>query len=302
MPIAIDTNLIYLQNRLNLSVDKLRMYQGMTVDEILEAEAKEGNELAIALAEELLNNPNLLIELFSLVDPKNKYIILMNMDQKLLHYFLPLMEKEDLVHGLMYFTQEKLLKMMEDLPPEQLAKTVLEIFSEEDLIDLLPVEQLDKLLIGTEIDKSKMLIHMKSIPPQYLAQVIESITGKPCEGDDVLDMVKQISQFNPLEYHDALRNLQPIQKRQLTLSLTKEQPELYQLFDARAYTKIINQQKQKPEIVKAMKVIEQEELIKMLNQLPQDLLSIVITQIDTKVFAEQLIDKHPEIIAELLIV
>ncbi len=302
MPIAIDTNLIYLQNRLNLSVDKLRMYQGMTVDEILEAEAKEGNELAIALAEELLNNPNLLIELFSLVDPKNKYIILMNMDQKLLHYFLPLMEKEDLVHGLMYFTQEKLLKMMEDLPPEQLAKTVLEIFSEEDLIDLLPVEQLDKLLTGTEIDKSKMLIHMKSIPPQYLAQVIESITGKPCEGDDVLDMVKQISQFNPLEYHDALRNLQPIQKRQLTLSLTKEQPELYQLFDARAYTKIINQQKQKPEIVKAMKVIEQEELIKMLNQLPQDLLSIVITQIDTKVFAEQLIDKHPEIIAELLIV
>lgn len=302
MPIAIDTNLIYLQNRLNLSVDKLRMYQGMTVDEILEAEAKEGNELAIALAEELLNNPNLLIELFSLVDPKNKYIILMNMDQKLLHYFLPLMEKEDLVHGLMYFTQEKLLKMMEDLPPEQLAKTVLEIFSEEDLIDLLPVEQLDKLLTGTEIDKSKMLIHMKSIPPQYLAQVIESITGKPCEADDVLDMVKQISQFNPLEYHDALRNLQPIQKRQLTLSLTKEQPELYQLFDARAYTKIINQQKQKPEIVKAMKVIEQEELIKMLNQLPQDLLSIVITQIDTKVFAEQLIDKHPEIIAELLIV
>lgn len=303
MPIAIDTNLIYLQNRLNLSIDKLKMYQGMTVDEILEAEAKDGNELAIALADELLNNPNLLIELFSLANPKNKFLILSNMDEKQLHYFLPLMEKEDLIHGLMYFTQEKLLKMMEDLPPEQLVKTVLEIFSEEDLIDLMPPDELDKLLTGTEIDKSTMLEHLKSIPTHYLAQIIESITGNTCEKDnDVLDMIKQISQFNLLEYHDALRNLQPIQKRQLTLSLTKENPELYQLFDARAYTKIINQQKQKPEIVKAMKVIEQEELIKMLNQLPQDLLSIVITQIDTKVFAEQLIDKHPEIIAELLIV
>ena len=45
------------------------------------------------------------------------------------------------------------------------------------------------------------------------------------------DMVKQVGEFNPLEYHDALRNLQPTQKQQLVLSLTKEDPKLYQLFE-----------------------------------------------------------------------
>ena len=50
-----------------------------------------------------------------------------------------------------------------------------------------------------------------------------------------------------------------------------------------------------------MNVIEEEHLLKMLQELPNDLMSIVITQIDTDVFAEQLMKEHPEIIAELLI-
>jgi len=301
MAIAIDTNLIYLQNRLNISADRLQTYQGKTIDQIIEAEAAAGNQLAIALAEELLSNVNLLVELFQLADPNNKFMILRNMDDKQLEGFLPLMEKNDLVQGLNYFTQDKLLKLLEDLPPEQLVKTVLELFSQEEVIRFMPEDQLDKLLTGTEIDKNKILEHLKSIPPQYLMQMIESITGKPCEDMDTIDMVKQVGEFNPLEYHDALRNLQPTQKQQLVLSLTKEDPKLYQLFDPNAYTDMINKEKQKPEIVKAMNVIEEEELINMINQLPNDLLSIVITQIDTDIFAEQLMKKHPEMIAELLV-
>jgi len=302
MSIVIDTNLIYLQNRLNISADRLKMYQGKTVDEILQAEAAAGNQLAIQLAEELLSNVSLLIEIFQLADPNNKFMILRNMDEKQLEGFLPLMEKNDLVQGLNYFTQDKLLKLLEELPPEQLVKTVLELFSQEEVIQLMPEDQLNKLLTSTEIDKNKILEHLKSIPPQYLAQMIESITGKPCEDMDSIDMVKQVGEFNPLEYHDALTNLQPTQKQQLVLALTKENPELYQLFDPRAYTNMINQEKQKPEIVKAMHVIEDEELIKMIQELPNDLMSIVITQIDTEVFAEQLMKKHPEIIADLLLV
>ena len=301
MSIVIDANVIYLQNRLNLSADKLKMYQGKTVDEILEAEAAAGNQLAIALADELLSNVNLLMEIFQLADPNNKFMILNNMDEKQLEGFLPLMEKNDLVQGLNYFTQDKLLKLLEELPPEQLVQTVLELFSQEEVIQLMPEDQLDKLLTSTEIDKEKILEHLKSIPPQYLAQMIESITGKACEDMDTIDMVKQVGEFNPLEYNDALTNLQPTQKQQLVLSLVKENPELYQLFDPNAYTDMINQEKQKPEIVKAMNVIEEEHIINMLNELPNDLLSIVITQIDAEVFAEQLMKKHPEMIAELLI-
>lgn len=300
MSIVIDTNLAYLQNRLNLSAEKLELYQGKTIDEVLEAEASAGNPLAIELANELLTDVNLLIEIFKLADPNNKFVILMNMDEQQLRQFLPLMEHNDLVQGLMYFTQDKLLNMLEEIPPEQLVETVLQLFSQEEVIKLVPEEELDKILTYHDLDKNKVLQHLKSIPPEYIAQMLESVTGEAVEDKSQLDMIKQVGNLNPLEYKDALTSLQPTQKQELTLSLTKENPELYQLIDTRAYTNMIDTHKQKPEIVKAMTVIEDEEIIKMLGQLPHDLMSIVITQLDTEVFADHLMKKNPEIIADLI--
>lgn len=300
MSIVIDSNLAYLQTRLNLSAEKLELYQGKSVEEVLEAEAAAGNSLAVELANELLTNVNLLMEIFKLADPNNKFVILMNMNAQQLQDFLPLMDDEDLAQGLMYFTQDKLLKMLEEIPPEQLVNTVLELFSEEEVIQLMPEQQLDKLLTNQNLDKNKVLEHLKSIPPEYVAQMLESVTGESCEGKDSIDMSNEVGKLNHLEYKDALTSLQPTQKQQLTLALTKEDPELYQIFDARAYTNMINAHKQKPELVKAMAVIETDEITKMLEELPNDLLSMVITQIDTEVFADQLMKKNPELIAELV--
>ena len=300
MSIVIDTNLAYLQNRLNLSAEKLELYQGKSIEEVIEAEAAAGNQLAVELANELLTDVNLLIEIFKLADPNNKFIILMNMDEQQLREFLPLMEHNDLVQGLMYFTQDKLLEMLEEIPPEQLVETVLQLFSQEEVISLVPEEQLDKILTYHDLDKNKVLQHLKSIPPEYIAQMLESVTGEEVENQNQLAMIKQVGNLNPLEYKEALTSLQPTQKQQLTLSLAKENPELYQLIDARAYTNMIDVHKQKPDIVKAMNVIEDEELIKMIGQLPNDLMSIVITQLDTEIFADHLMKKNPEIIADII--
>ncbi len=300
MSIVIDTNLAYLQNRLNLSAEKLELYQGKSIEEVIEAEAAAGNQLAVELANELLTDVNLLIEIFKLADPNNKFIILMNMDEQQLREFLPLMEHNDLIQGLMYFTQDKLLKMLEEVPPEQLVETVLQLFSQEEVISLVPEEELDTILTYHDLDKNKVLQHLKSIPPEYIAQMLESVTGEEVENQNQLAMIKQVGDLNPLEYKDALTSLQPTQKQQLTLSLAKENPELYQLIDARAYTNMIDIHKQKPEIVKAMNVLEDEELIKMIGQLPNDLMSIVITQLDTEIFADHLMNKNPEIIADII--
>lgn len=300
MSIVIDTNLAYLQNRLNLSAEKLELYQGKSIEEVIEAEAAAGNQLAVELANELLTDVNLLIEIFKLADPNNKFIILMNMNEQQLREFLPLMEHNDLIQGLMYFTQDKLLKMLEEVPPEQLVETVLQLFSQEEVISLVPEEELDTILTYHDLDKNKVLQHLKSIPPEYIAQMLESVTGEEVENQNQLAMIKQVGDLNPLEYKDALTSLQPTQKQQLTLSLAKENPELYQLIDARAYTNMIDIHKQKPEIVKAMNILEDEELIKMIGQLPNDLMSIVITQLDTEIFADHLMNKNPEIIADII--
>lgn len=301
MSLVIDSNLEYLQNILHISnVTFQEKYADMSVDEILEAEAAAGNQYAIELAKELTSNTSLVMELFDLADTENKYMILRELTSQQLQEFLPEMEEKDLLQGLFFFTQDKLMKLLEELPAEQLVNTVFEMFSQEEVVKFMPDEQLDKFLTSTDIDKNKILKHMQSIPEEYVAQVLEQITGESHENMKSYDLSKEFGELNPLQYKDALMAFQPTQKQQLVLSLGKEHEEWFQLFDADAYTKIINREKQQPEVVKAMSVIEPEYIQNMLKELPNDLLSLVITQMDTKQFTEMLMEQFPEVIAEII--
>lgn len=301
MSLVIDSNLEYLQNILHISrVTFEEKYANMSVEEIIEAEAASGNQQAVELAQELTTNTSLIMELFDLADTNNKYMILRELTAQQLQVFLPEMEESDMLQGLFYFSQDKLMNMLEELPSEQLVNTAFELFSKEEIVQLMPEEQLDKFLTSTDIDKNKILKHMQSIPEEYVAQVLEQITGEAAEGLDSIELSKKFGQLNPLEYQDALMAFQPTQKQQLVLSLGKEHQEWFQLFDAEAYTKIMNREKQQPEVVKAMSVIESEYIQNMLTELPNDLLSLVITQMDTEQFAEILMDRFPEVIAEII--
>lgn len=301
MSLVIDSNLEYLQNILHISkVTFEEKYANMSVDEIIEAEAASGNQQAIELAQELTTNTSLVMELFDLADTNNKYMILRELTAQQLQVFLPEMEESDMLQVLFFFSQDKLMKMLEELPAEQLVNTAFELFSQEEIVQLMPEEQLDKFLTSTDIDKNKILKHMQSIPPEYVAQVLEQITGESHENMDSIDLSKEFGELNPLEYQDALKAFQPTQKQQLVLSLGKEHEEWFQLFDAHAYTTIMNREKQQPEIIKGMSVIEPEYIQNMIEELPNDLLSLVITQMDTEKFAEILMDEFPEVIAEII--
>ncbi len=298
--IIIDTDLTTLMQKLNISASKMQEYSMMSVEDIVEAEAAAGNQEAVAYARELFTNPDQLVKIFKLADPKNKLEILEEMTAQQLALFLPEMEESDLTEGLKYFTQDKLLAMLESIPPEQLVNTVFELFSQEEIIQHMPEDQLNKFLTSTDMDKDKIMEHMKQIPPEFIAQMIEAVTGQPVEELNNDKMLEQINGFNPLEFQNALLSMQPVAKQQLTLGLAKEDTKLFQLFDARAYTNMINTYKQQPELVKAMDVIEEDQKIKMLKELPNDLLSIVITQIDARDFADLLISRCPEILAQII--
>ncbi|MBS6603630.1 MAG: hypothetical protein KH301_07750 [Brachyspira sp.] len=298
--IVIDTDISLLVKKLNITQAQLQQYGTMSVEEIVEAEAEKGNTKAVEYATELFTTPEKLVKIFKLSDPNNKLEILGEMTAQQLYLFLPEMEEADISQGLKFFTQDKLLAMLEKIPPEQIVNTVFEMFSKEEVIEYLPEEQLNKFLTSTDIEKNKVLEHMKSIPPEYIAQMIENITGEEVKEMDQEKMLAQVRDFNPLEFKNALVSLQPIAKQQLTLGLAKEHTELFQLFDPHAYANMISTYKQQPELVKAMAVIEEDQKVKMLKELPNDLLAIVITQIDAEDFADILINKCPEILAQIV--
>ncbi len=299
MSISINTDLEYLKTRLNLSDAKMEIYQNKTVDEILKEEAAAGNQAAIQLAADMFTDVNQLIELFQLADPENKLAIMSEMTSSQLEKLVPMLETDDLVQGLNYFTQDSLMDLLKDIPKEELLKTVFEMFSQTQIIEYMPEEQLDKFLTDSDLDKEKLLQSMKFIPEMYLQQIVESVTGEEATGS-APEMIAQIGQFGDQDYKNALTNFQPAQKQQLTYILANQEPKLFEKFDTDAYTHIINRERDKDETIKAMSVIKPEYLEKMINQLPQDLLSVVTTQIDTEKFADALITKFPEMLAKFV--
>lgn len=310
--ITLDTNLILLCSMFNISYRKLsNEYSGMSVEQIMDTEAAQGNTAAANFDRSILGDPQKLIELFKLNDVGNKYAILSNMNEHDLDNLLPSLNQEDLIAGLQFFTKDKLLDLVEKMPKEQLVKYVFNMFSPEQIMQLMPDNQLDKVLTSEQLDKNLILKYLPTINPEILAQMYEAATGELINngnvgidghqiGMDLQDLVSKVSQLPDDKFQDALLSLPSQSKKNFTLQLANENPNLYLLFDADAYTNIISQRKNKQDMIKSSNVISNEQLVKMLKSLPKDLTAVVMTQIDTKKFADVLIANFKDILAQVI--
>ena len=224
MSLAISSTLEYLQMRLGISEAKMQIYADKSLEQILDAEAAQGNQAAIQMAADMFSDPNQLVELFQLADPENKLVIMQSMTSAQLEKLVPMLETDDLVEGLQFFTQDSLMDLLKEIPKEELVKTVFQMFSEQQIIENMPDKQLDKLLTSTDMDKEMLLQNLKSIPEMYLQQILESVTGEESKESNANDLVNQIGQLGDMQYKHAIMNLQPTQKQELTLSLTSREP------------------------------------------------------------------------------
>ena len=132
MGITLDADLYLLCSMFNINYRKLSdEYSGLSVEEIMKKEAKQGNTAAANFDASILGNPVKFIELFGLQNCGNKYAILSNMNEYDLKELLPLLNQADLVAGLNFFTKDKLIDLIGGLPIEQLVKLTFEMFSPE---------------------------------------------------------------------------------------------------------------------------------------------------------------------------
>lgn len=312
MGITLNTDIYMLSSMFNISFKKLsNEYFGMSVEEIMQAEAEQGNAAAAKFDSSILNDPAKFIELFGLENCGNKYAILSNMNEQDLEELLPLLEQDDLIAGLNFFTKDKLIDLIADLPIEQLVKLTFEMFPPEKLMQYMPDEQMNQVLTSPEMDKDFEMKYLETLRPEILAQMIEAATGQPAIGSeeagmdgntnfDMASLLKQISELPNDKFKEAMIGMPTENKQKFILNMGKENPKVFQLFKPEAYTNIINDKKSKEDIIGAAHVIKPEQLIKMIKQLPQDLTAVVLTQIDTKKFADVLLSGFKNIISQLV--
>ena len=85
-------------------------YVNKDIEEIMKLEAEQGNSKAKDY-EKILSDPDKLMDIFKLSNIQNKFIILQNMAEDDLDKLLPFLEQEQLIKGLYFFTEDKLLAM-----------------------------------------------------------------------------------------------------------------------------------------------------------------------------------------------
>ncbi len=298
MTVSLDSNVIYLQNRLNINTSRMNNYADKSVDEIISEEAKQGNQSAVEYKRELFGNADELINGFKLDDPNNKYNVIVAMNDEQQQKLLPMLESEDMVLGLNFFTEEKLLKMFNQVPPEDAVNVALGTFSLEQIVMMLPMEQLEKFFYNDDVEKEQVIKQLEKMPPEVLIQMIESITGEPADENDSMALIQSIAALPDDKYKETMANIDPNVQMQLVYQMAHDDKRILEVFDNSAYVGML-QRLQKPDIVKSMIGLSDESLRNMMTELPPDLFAIVATQVDTKELAKFLMEDCQNVLEKL---
>jgi Mg/Co/Ni transporter MgtE len=290
MALVINANMRLLAERMSISSSRMsKDYALATVDEIIETEAARGNTSAMDVAREYCSSPEKLIEYFNLFDIDNKFRIINNMDERTKKEILPMLMQEDLVMGLYFFTQEKLLMLLMDVDIKELVKVVREAFPLDKLVMMYKEEDIQEFFMHRDLKREDVMEQIKSLPPEILQKFIEGVTGNPMSENSSSKFFRDLDQLSDDKFKEFMSEIDPDVQRQLVFQLTKEQPEYLTLFENETYVEMLSKMF-KPDMIKPMYVLEQSTLVDMLTELPSELMSIVGAQVDTEDFAKFLLD------------
>ncbi len=302
MSTVIDANMKLFAERMGITSSRMiRDYGLKTVDEIIEAEAEKGNTQAVNYAREMYHSPAKLIKIFKLTDVENKFVILHKMDDRTRQLVLPLLDQQDLVMGLYFFTQEKLLDLLTQVSMEELVNVALGAFALPQIMMMLTEDDLAMFFQSRDLPKFDVMEQLRALPPDVMQNFIEGITGQPYEKTNPTELLQGIENLPDDKFRDFMSSIDPEVQRQLTFQLTEKKPEYLQLINPEAYINMLSTL-QKQDMVKPMIALNKESLIGMIQLLPDDLMAIVGAQVDTKEFAKFLIDGHLEILEEALMI
>ena len=299
MSIVIDANMTLFAERLHISSSRMVQDYGLkTIDEIIEAEAAQGNTQAVNYAKEMFGSSDKLIKIFKLTNVENKFVLLQSMDPETRQEVLPLLEKEDLVMGLYFFKQDKLLDMLQEVDIEELINVVLDAFPFEQIIMLIPEEDLAKFFQADKLEKYVIANEFKNMPHEVMSQFLEGITGIAYDKiEDPEGIINGIISLPEDKFRDYMSSIDPDVQRQLVYQITKKDQKYLQLFDNSMYVNMLGTL-MKNDMIPSMIALEKETLVKMISILPDDLMSIVASQVDTQKFAQFLIEGHLDFLKE----
>lgn len=296
--ITLDLDIAYLCSRYNIGFSNIQKYQksNMSIEEMMKAEAEQGNLAATKMLMQITSNPDELSRLFQLVNPANRYLILSHMNRDDLLMIMQFLEPEEMVLGLSIFNEDVLLQLMLKIEPEALAKVVLSQMDANKFLQIIPEEFLNQFLASDKLNRDIIMAAMENVDEDQLQKMMEHYTGQCCY-DTKENILMQMSQFEDDDFMNAVFVMEIEGKQQLISSMLQEQPELFKEFSPEAMVFPFQTMK-KEEVLKSLTVLNTKEMLPMVEQMPEEILSLIATQIDPRMFSEILCSDFANVIAQ----
>lgn len=295
--IQLNLDLNYLTQYFEITTQRLNEYSAKSIDEVMELEEQEGNQAA-SLLSAAMQNPDKLAKLLQLIDPKNRYLIIRNLSENDLSKLLPYLEQEDLLWGLKYFRVDKIIEMLNKLPTEELMSVVLQRFTLKDIFLLMPQEDINKFFENQEVERQDIMKYFETLNPSELERILMHQFGNSMKDKTQQEHLMFINSLRDEDFTKMLQNMEKPDQVGLMVGLVKEKPELMEQINPENITRPMRTM-EKHDILKCMDVLDPEFLIPMVEELPPDLLQVVATQIDPRIFAQVLIDEFPDVLSKI---
>jgi hypothetical protein len=284
----------------NFGINTKRINEaGLTsIDDFMEAEALQGNTQAADFEDEVFNDPNSILELYQLTSPKNRFLILKELSTDDLQDMMQYLGEDVLYDALKYLNQDKLIKMVSELPKEKLATVVFSSFSVENFLKVTKEKEIDKFFESPKIEKNKIIKSIEGLDQDKLQSMMEVLTGQPCKHCDSREVQSKMLELDDRQFQRTLVSFTPETKSAMIQGMVSENPEYLLEFSTDALMNPLTQL-QKPDFLKTLDVLEPEDYLNMLTELPDDIMPMVVTQIDPDVFAELLSTNFKDLLKEI---
>ncbi len=295
--IELNIDLAYLAQHFEVGASKISKYTTKNISEIMAEEAKSGNVRAKDF-QSILKDPAEVEKLFRLSDSFNRFLIIRNLSGEDTKKLLKYLSKQDLIWGIKYFTLDKLMELINALPKKELLRLVFENFTLKDILKLMPEDKMDAFLKNEKVERPDIMKYFQQLEKKDLARIMGGIMGKDMQNESHESLLQFISGLDDKKFREFILKMEREDKAKLIGFLCKEQPKLMFEFDNEDISKPLLTM-DKADLLKSLQVLDVEFLIPMVEDLPDDLLQVVATQIDPAIFSDILVDNFADILSNI---
>jgi hypothetical protein len=188
---------------------------------------------------------------------------------------------------------------MQELPQEELLKIVLEKFSTDEIVSHMEKQELDEFLGNEKVERQDIMNVFKQLKPDEFKALMTQIFG--AQAQDITNRGKIMATLEGLddkEFMNTISKFDDNGKKFLVWNLVNNDEKLIKEFSnetlARPFSFL-----EKGDILKSLNGLDEEFVRPMVEELPQDLIQIIATQIDPSVFAKVLTEDYADILKDI---